>query len=64
MLNKAQDAATNTGKAITSKRESISDSPFEIFELNTLYIILHYTLIQLLKFPPFSCTNSELLISY
>jgi hypothetical protein len=25
------DAATNNGKAITSKRVSISDSPFEIF---------------------------------
>jgi hypothetical protein len=28
MLNKAHDAATNSGKAITSKRVSISDNPF------------------------------------
>lgn len=40
MLNKAHDAATNNGTAITIKRVSISDNPFEIFKLNTLYIII------------------------
>ena len=40
MLNKAHDAATNNGPAITSKRVSISDNPFEIFKLTTLYIII------------------------
>ena len=40
MLNKAHDAATNTGAAITIKRVSISDNPFKIFKLNTLYIII------------------------
>jgi hypothetical protein len=28
MLNKAHDAATNTGAAITSKRVSINENPF------------------------------------
>jgi hypothetical protein len=41
MLNKAHDAATNNGTAITIKRVSISDNPFEIFKLNTLYIIYY-----------------------
>jgi len=45
ILNKAHDAATNKGAAITIKRVSISDNPFEIFQLNTLSII-----IQRLKF--------------
>ena len=40
MLNKAHDAATNKGAAITTKRVSISDNPFEICKLNTLYIII------------------------
>jgi len=40
MLNKAHDAATNNGTAITSTRVSISDNPFEIFKLTTLYIII------------------------
>jgi hypothetical protein len=31
MLNKAHDAAINTGAAIITKRVSISDNPFEIF---------------------------------
>ena len=39
-LNKAHDAATNNGAAITTKRVSISDNPFEIFKLTTLYIII------------------------
>jgi hypothetical protein len=41
MLNKAHDAATNNGTAITIKRVSISDNPFKIFKLNTLYIIYY-----------------------
>ena len=41
MLNKAHDAATNKGTAITIKRVSISDNPFKIFKLNTLYIIYY-----------------------
>jgi hypothetical protein len=40
MLNKAHEAATNNGTAITTKRVSISDNPFEIFKLTTLYIII------------------------
>ena len=39
-MNKAHDAATNKGAAINAKRVSISDNPFEIFKLNTLYIII------------------------
>ena len=53
MLNKAHDAATNKGAAITIKRVSISDNPFEIFKLNTLYII-----IKNLKFKSFFSSNS------
>ena len=41
ILNKAHDAATNNGPAITSKRVSINDNPFEIFKLTTLYIIYY-----------------------
>ena len=38
MLNKAHDAAINTGAAITTKRVSISDNPFEnILNKYTLY---------------------------
>ena len=33
MLNKAHDAATSKGTAITTKRVSISENPFEIFKL-------------------------------
>ena len=40
MLNKAHDPAIKTGAAITIKRVSITDNPFEILKLNTLYIIL------------------------
>ena len=48
MLNKAHDAATNKGAAITIKRVSISDNPFEILKLNTLYIIIKNNSIKLL----------------
>jgi hypothetical protein len=41
MLNKAHEPAINKGAAIIIKRVSISDSPFEIFKLNTLYIIYY-----------------------
>jgi len=40
ILTKAHDAATNNGPAITNKRVSIIDNPFEIFKLTTLYIII------------------------
>jgi len=39
MLNKAHDAATNKGTAITNKRVSINNNPFEIFKIITLYIV-------------------------
>ena len=35
ILYKAHDAAINNGTAVTNKRVSINDSPFEIFKLNT-----------------------------
>jgi len=49
ILYKAHDAAINNGIAITIKRVSISDGPFEIFKLNTIYIIYHivYLIIEL-----------------
>ena len=42
MLNKAHDAAINKGAAMTTKRVSISENPFEICKLNTIYIIVYY----------------------
>lgn len=50
MLNKAHDAATNNGAAITTKRVSIIDNPFEIFKLNTLYIIIKRFKLSRLEF--------------
>lgn len=40
IFNRAHDAATNNGRAMTSTRVSISENPFEIFQLTTLSIIL------------------------
>ena len=50
MLNKAHDAATNKGTAITSKRVSISENPFEILKVTTLYyyIIIYYNITRFL----------------
>lgn len=50
MLNKAQDAATKTGAAITNKRVSITDSPLKIVKLNTennINIRLYYCILTL-----------------
>ena len=40
MLNKAHDAATNKGTAITTKRVSIINPPFEIFKITTIFIVV------------------------
>ena len=40
MLNKAHDAATNRGTAITTKRVSIINYPFEIFKITTIGIVV------------------------
>ena len=45
MLNKAHDAATNKGAAITTKRVSIINDPFEIFKITTLFIVVQSLII-------------------
>ena len=57
MLNKAHEPAINNGAAITTKRVSIIESPFLIFQLNienNINIQLYYcTLILYMKFEIF-----------
>ena len=57
MLNKAHEPAINNGAAITTKRVSIIESPFLIFQLNienNINIQLYYcTLVLYMKFEIF-----------
>ena len=57
MLNKAHEAAINNGAAITTKRVSIIESPFLLFEWNienNINIQLYYcVLILYMKFEIF-----------
>ena len=57
MLNKAHEAAINNGAAITTKRVSIIENPFLLFEWNienNINIQLYYcTLVLYMKFEIF-----------